>query len=115
MAFLDDVLDLITAEVTFIGLSHNGSTEYGGEGYVHLAPNYSPASGGAAPLSNAPLQFNGDPNAGPITHLIFKRETATPGTHEAWVTRALPAGGISFNSDGRLDINQATITQAFVA
>lgn len=109
MAFLEDVVDLITAEISHIGLSANGSTEISGGGYSHVAATYNAAASGQATLQGTPLQFNGTPNSGPITHLIFKRAGAS------WVIRPVTGDPKNFNSDGRLDVTSATVTQAFVA
>src|SRR5690606_1849239 len=67
MAFIDDVVDLITAEISHIGLSKDGVTEYSGGEYTHLVPSYAAASDGVADLS-ATLEFEGVANDGPITH-----------------------------------------------
>jgi hypothetical protein len=107
MAFLEDVVDLITGEITHIGLSANGTTEYSGGSYAHKAPTYAAASAGAADIT-ATLEFDGTANSGPITHLVFKR------TGGAWVFRPVTSS-MSFNSDGRLDVTSAPVTAAFPA
>jgi len=106
MAFIDDVVDLITAEISHIGLSKDGVTEYSGGEYTHLVPSYAAASGGVADLS-ATLEFDGVANDGPITHYVLKRST------EAWRFVELDAP-VSFNSDGRLDLTSAKITASVV-
>lgn len=107
MAFLDDVIDLIAAEVSHIGLSTDGTTEYSGTGYTHQAPTYAAASSESADITGT-LEFDGDANDGPVTHLVFKRSGS------AWVFRPVDASE-SFNSDGRLDVTSAPITSEFVA
>ena len=106
MAFIDDVVDLITAEVTHIGLSKDGETEYSGGSYESLVPSYAAASDGEADLV-APLEFEGLANDGPITHFVLKR------TAEEWQFVELDAP-VSFNSDGRLDLTSAKITASVV-
>lgn len=110
MAFQEDVVNWITSEVTFIGLSSDGATEITGGGYVPLAPIYAAAAAGAADITNGPLEFNGTALLN-ITHLIFKRGIA-PGT--IWVVRAV-AVAKTFNSDGRLNVDSALVTSAFPA
>jgi len=107
MAFVDDVIDLITAEVTHIGLSEDGETEYSGGSYEALVPSYAAAVSGEADLVES-LEFEGVANDGPITHFILKRDA------EEWkfVQVGEPK---SFNSDGRLDLTSAAITAAVVA
>lgn len=107
MAFLDDVVDLITDEVTHIGLSSNGTTEISGGGYAHQAVTYASASSGAADIV-ATLEFDGTPNSGPITHAILKRSGG------AWQFVALDSP-VSFNSDGRLDITSGEISAALAS
>lgn len=107
MAFLEDVVDSIASEITAIGLSADGTTEYAGTGYAAQTPTYPAASAGATDISNGPLQFDGDANDGPITHLIYKRAAGD-------VFRTVDAS-MSFNSDGRLDVSSAPITAAFPA
>lgn len=107
MAFIEDVVDWIAGEVSHIGLSADGTTEYAGTGYVHLAPTYGAAAAGTADLA-ATLAFDGGANDGPITHLIFKRAGAE------WVIRPVDTSA-SFNSDGRLDLTSAPISSAFLA
>jgi hypothetical protein len=107
VAFVEDVVDYITGEVSHIGLSTDGSTEISGGGYVHLAPNYAAAASGAADIT-ATLEFSGTANSGPVTHLIFKRAGV------AWTIRPVTSPA-SFNSDGRLDVTSAPVTAAFVA
>jgi|SRR5690606_2529010 len=106
MAFVDDVIDLITAEVTHIGLSEDGETEYSGGSYEALVPSYAAASDGVADLS-ATLEFDGVANDGPITHYVLKRSA------EVWRFVELDAP-VSFNSDGRLDLTSAKITASVV-
>jgi hypothetical protein len=106
MAFLEDVVDGITADITQIGLSDDGASEYSGGSYTHLVPSYASASSGAADLS-ATLEFDGGANDGPITHLIFKRAAGN-------VIRPVDSPA-SFNSDGRLDVTSAEVTAAFPA
>lgn len=107
MAFIEDVVDWIAGEVSHIGLSTDGTTEVSGGGYEHLAPTYGAAADGSTDLA-ATLAFDGPANEGPVTHLIFKRAGAT------WVIR--PADeGVSFNSDGRLDLTAAPISSDFLA
>lgn len=106
MAFVDDVIDLITAEVTHIGLSEDGETEYSGGSYEALVPSYAAASDGEADLV-APLEFDGVANDGPITHFVLKR------TAEEWRFVELDSP-TSFNSDGRLDITSAKIALSVV-
>ena|SRR5690554_3001762 len=117
MAFVDDVIDLITAEVTHIGLSEDGETEYSGGSYEALVPSYAAASDGSADLE-ATLEFDGAANDGPITHLVLKRSSELwrfvrlavwDEQEQEWV----PAP-VSFNSDGRLDLTSAAITAAVV-
>jgi hypothetical protein len=103
--FLDDVVDLITDEISHIGLSTNGTTEYSGGGYAHQAVTYDPASSGSADIT-ATLEFDGAANAGPVTHLLFKRAGA------AWVYRPVNTPA-SFNSDGRIDVTSAAVSAAF--
>jgi len=105
MAFLDDVVDLITAQISHIGLSEDGVTEYSGGEYTHLVPSYAAASSGVADLT-ATLEFDGAANDGPITHLVFKRSGSD------WVYRALDSP-VSFNSDGRLNVTSAEVTADF--
>lgn len=117
MAFIDDVIDLVTNEVTHIGLSEDGATEYSGGDYAALAPTYAAASSGSADLS-ATLEFDGAANDGPITHFILKR------TSELWRFVLLAtwdeqeqewvAAPVSFNSDGRLDLTSAKIDASVV-
>jgi hypothetical protein len=107
MAIHEDIVDLITDEISHIGLSDDGATEYSGGSYAHLVPTYAAASSGAADITGT-LEFDGSANDGPITHLIFKRAGS------AWVIR--PVGSSeSFNSDGRLDVTSAEVTSAFPA
>jgi hypothetical protein len=106
MAFLDDVVDSITADITAIGLSEDGSTEYSGGSYAALAPSYGAAASGAADLS-ATLEFDGAANDGPVTHLIFKRAAGD-------VIRPVDTSR-SFNSDGRLDLTSALVNADFLA
>lgn len=107
MAFLEDVVDLITGEISHIGLSDNGSSEITGGGYAHQAVTYEAAAAGAADIT-ATLEFTGTPNSGPITHLIFKRAGAS------WVIRPVNTPA-SFNSDGRIDVTSAEVSAAFPA
>ena len=105
MAFLDDVVDLITAQVSHIGLSKDGETEYSGGNYAAQPVTYDPSSDGAADIAET-LEFEGVPNDGPITHLIWKRES------ENWVFRPVDTPR-SFNSDGRLNVTSAEVTASF--
>ena len=105
MAFLDDVVDLITAQISHIGLSKDGETEYSGGNYAAQPVTYDPSSDGAADIAET-LEFEGVPNDGPITHLIWKRGS------EAWVFRPVDTPR-SFNSDGRLDVTSAEVTASF--
>lgn len=107
MAFLEDVVDQITAQISHIGLSLDGSTEYAGAGYSHLAPSYGAAASGVADLSAA-LQFDGGANDGPVTHLIFKKDAGAT----VWTIRPVDTL-LSFNSDGRLDLTTAPVTAGF--
>ena len=106
MAFVEDVIDLITAEVTHIGLSEDGETEYSGGSYEALVPSYAAADSGEADLE-APLEFEGSPNDGPITHFILKR------TSELWKFVEV-AESKSFNSDGRLNLTTAKVDLSVV-
>src|SRR5690606_10431660 len=105
MAFLDDVVDMITAQISHIGLSKDGETEYSGGNYAAQPVTYDPSSDGAADIARSE-EFEGVPNDGPITHLIWKRST------ENWVFRPVDTPR-SFNSDGRLDVTSAEVTAAF--
>lgn len=105
MAFLEDVIDDITGQISHIGLSDDGATEYSGGAYAHLVPTYAAAAGGAADIT-ATLEFDGAASDGPITHLIFKKAGA------AWVIRPVVTPQ-SFNGDGRLDVTSAEVTAAF--
>lgn len=107
MPFLDDVIDGITADISHIGLSEDGATEYAGGTYAHLAPTYGASAAGVAEITAA-LEFDGAANDGPITHLVFKKAGA------AWVYRPV-AVAKSFNSDGRIDVTSAPVTAAFPA
>ena len=110
MAFLDDVVDGLTAQIVKIGLSDDGATEYSGGSYGRLAPTYDASSSGAADLS-ATLEFDGTANDGPITHLIFYEDD---GGEAVWVIRPVTSSA-SFNSDGRLDVTSAEVTAAFAS
>ena|SRR5690606_38277657 len=114
MAFLDDVVDLITAQISHIGLSEDGVTEYSGGSYTHLVPSYAAASSGAADLS-ATLEFDGAANDGPITHLVFKRSGSDWVYRPlgAWVEGEFVPAPVSFNSDGRLNVTSAEVTADF--
>lgn len=105
MAFLDDVTDFIADETTHIGLSKDGATEYSGGNYAAQPVTYDPASDGAADIAET-LEFEGVPNDGPITHLIWKRSS------ENWVFRPVDTPA-NFNSDGRLNVTSAAIQSAF--
>ena len=106
MAFLEDAIDLITAEISHIGLSKDGSNEMpASNGYAKQVPTYGAASAGKADLI-APLEFNGPANDGPVTHLIFFKDGSP------WVIRPVDEAE-SFNSDGRLDVSSAPVTAAF--
>ena len=107
MAFLEDVIDLITGEISHIGLSDDGSTEYAGGSYAALVPTYASAAAGEADITGT-LQFDGGANDGPITHLVFKQAGA------AWVVRPVDTPQ-SFNSDGRLDLTSAPVSSDFLA
>lgn len=102
MAFTDDVAGLVASEVSHIGLGTDATTEVSGGGYTHLVPTYGAAAGGQANLTST-LQFSGPANAGPVTHLLFKRA----GVLWRAVAVATPQ---SFNSDGRLDVSSAPVT-----
>lgn len=101
MAFEEDVVDLVADEVTHIGLSTNGTTEISGGGYTHQAVTYPSAASGSTDIP-ATLEFDGTPNSGPITHLVYKRASG------AWTFAAVNTPA-SFNSDGRLDVPSAEI------
>ena len=105
MAFLDDVVDLITAQISHIGLSEDGVTEYSGGSYTKLVPSYGSASSGSADLS-ATLEFDGVANDGPITHLVFFKSGSV------WAIRPVVEEK-RFNSDGRLDVTSAPVTADF--
>lgn len=104
MAFLEDVVDAITTDISHIGLSDDGTTEYSGGSYAHKVPTYAAASSGSADIT-ATLEFDGTALDGPITHLIYKKASA------AWVFVAVDSA-LSFNSDGRLDVTSAPVTAA---
>lgn len=106
MAFVEDVIDWITSEVTHIGLSEDGVNEYSGGSYTHLVPTYGAAADGVADIT-ATLEFNGAANDGPITHFVLKR------TDQLWRFVELDSP-TSFNSDGRLDLTSAAITASVV-
>ena len=107
MAFIEDVIDWITSEVTHIGLSEDGASEYSGGDYAALAPTYGSAASGSVYLSAA-LVFDGVANDGPITHYVLKRRS------ELWRFVAL-GSPVAFNSDGRLDLTSAKINASVVA
>lgn len=106
MAALEDIVDLITGQISHIGLSENGTTEYSGGGYAALVPTYGAAASGAADIT-ATLEFDGTANDGPITHLLFKKAGA------AWVFRPVDTPA-NFNSDGRIDVTSAEVTAGFL-
>lgn len=108
---LDVAADLLAAEVAEVSLhtadpGDTGASEYAGAGYARQIPLYDPASGGVADLA-APLQFDGDANTGPITH-VGLWQTGSTFLHGVAVDTAE-----SFNSDGRLDMASLPISQAF--
>lgn len=107
MAFHDDVVDSVTADITHIGLltSSDPGDEITGDGYTRLAPTYAAASSGEADIT-ATLEFDGPANEGPVTHLLFVRDNADDVVRPA-------ASPQSFNSDGRLDLVSAPVTSAF--
>lgn len=107
MAVHEDIVGWITSQISHIGLSLDGATEYAHAAYTHQVPTYGAPAAGAADLS-ATLNFNGAANAGPVTHLVFKRAGAV------WTIRPVAAPA-SFNSDGKIDVTSAQITSAFPA
>jgi len=105
VSVLDDAADLIAAEISHIGLSADGETEMSGGGYEHQVPTYAPASGGVADLADT-LAFDGPPDFGPVTHLVFKRDGAV------WSFRAAD-DQVSFDGAGRLYLPVAPVAQEF--
>lgn len=99
MAFLDDIADLIAAEVDTIGLGTSASVEVSGGGYAAIAPAYGSASGGTVDVGST-LQFDG-PSGTTISHVLYKRASA--------IWTAASAGPADINSDGRIDVTSAEI------
>lgn len=112
MAFIDDVADLVTGEITDISLHEadpgtNGASEVSGGSYARLAPAYNASSGGTANLS-ATLEFDGPANGGPVTHIGFWRGVTF------WQGRSVSVSR-SFNSDGRLNLSSAPVSASVSA
>jgi len=107
MAFLEDVIDMITADIVSIGLADGATAgdEITGNGYAALAPTYGAAASGEADIT-ATLEYDGPVNGGPVTHLIFRNAGGV------WEIRPVDSP-VSFNSDGRLDLTSAPVTAAF--
>ncbi|MCA1791511.1 MAG: hypothetical protein LC667_17180 [Thioalkalivibrio sp.] len=103
--FLDDVAELIAAEVSHIGLANGPASgdEFSSGGYAHLVPTYGAAAAGEADIT-VPLEFDGPANT-EVTHLVYKRAGAF------WVSRAVDTAE-SFNSDGRINVTSAKVGPA---
>lgn len=104
MAFADDVVNGLTAQIVSIGLSTSSSAagEVSGGGYAVKTPTYASSSGGTADITSA-LQFNGPANSGPVTHLIYRKASGV------WVIDPVTTP-LYFNSDGRLDVTSAPVS-----
>ena len=96
MAFVDTAAANVASGITAIGLGTDSSTEVTGGGYTRLTPDYD----GGTDLA-APLEFDGPANT-TVTHLIFVNAGGT-----AFAELDEP---LTFNSDGRLDIDSAEVT-----
>lgn len=95
MTFLDTATANVAAGITHIGLGTSSTVEVTGGGYVRLVPSY-----GVDGVLDATLQFNG-PAGTVATHLIFVNAGGT-----RFQVLAAP---LTFNSDGRLDIDTAGV------
>ena len=103
MAFLEDVVADIVADISHIGLGTSATVEVSGGGYAHKVPTYGTPAAGAADIT-ATLEFDG-PAALGVTHVHYKKA----GT--LWMARPVDAVK-SFNADGRLDLTSAEVTAA---
>lgn len=109
MTMLDHAVDGFTGAVVSIGLATgpDATDEITGGGYTPLAPAYDPAASNSADIG-AVLEFAGPPNAGPVTHIIFRD------------AGGIPADGIrpvvapaSFNAAGQLNLTAAVVAAAY--
>jgi len=109
MAFADDFVDLVTAEITHISLhtaspGTTGASEVtgGSPAYARLVPTYNASASSSADITTT-LEFNGPDNGGPVTHVGYWRGA------NFWIGRGVSTSR-SFNSDGRLNLSSAPVS-----
>lgn len=112
MSFFLDVLDLVAAEVTHLGLSEDGVTEYSGGDYAPLPVTWEAAAEHEGNpwvfADDVPYTFYGV-NEDEVTHLILKRD----GDADMWLFVELGSSAV-FNESDALLLTRAGFTSSML-